>query len=200
MQSNTLFDNKVIPGEIPLVDLFSNPDEDIDHDHSSEEFHKFTLSIPITLHTRSEDNLIMRGRNIFGEKSWLDVVNRFFPGVGYKTIFHRHETLSCRILRGHGVNFNNADLETSSTKVAPGVLANNSLDILNESRYGLRLVAMPNNYELHRWSLEEDLMLMRAVNIVVSLMYLIDAIEHLYAHTHYSNALIRIERVFNGKS
>ena len=57
--------------------------------------------------TSAEDALILRGRNLFGEREWYLVAGRFMPerlGLSSsKAILQRHELLSCLIFEASGV-------------------------------------------------------------------------------------------------
>lgn len=154
LQSNIIFDRKLIPGETALRNLFSDPEVDLGHELYSEAFHNFILSVPVTALTQSEDNLILRGRNIFGEKSWDVVAARFFPDASIKTIARRHEALSYRIMCNKNAIASNFDLEQAHA-IGPG--------LSNNHHYLQPFVRRPDNFNPQRWTLEEDLILMMAI-------------------------------------
>ena len=137
--------------------------------------------------TKSEDNLILRGRNLFGEKSWEEVSRRFFPPMQeIRSLYHRHDTLTCLIMERNGVDlitepkYAPRSTKSSSNNCGNTNNVNNTLkgkDSLNPTaasifeetqlQYGLQRVRLPDTYGLSRWSIQEDVMLMKAANIVV---------------------------------
>lgn len=126
--------------------------------------------------TRSEDKLLMQGRNLFGEKEWGLVAQRFFldtttnPIYEVKRLYNRHDELFYKILQS-----NNILLDSSGSPLIAGAMPialcpDGDLDFWFQRHargLDMRPIKEPYLKGLHRWTIEEDVMLLRAVNNVV---------------------------------
>jgi hypothetical protein len=109
------------------------------------------------LFTAGEDNLVLRGVNLYGEKQWILIADRFLPDRSINIISQRYSKLCMMIYRANGIRIDrNGDLEQ------PPKLE--SVDDLDEEAVDrVKPVPPPAVLNVHRWSMEEDLTLLRAV-------------------------------------
>jgi Myb-like DNA-binding domain len=115
------------------------------------------------LFTAAEDNLILRGVNLYGEKQWLLIADRYLPDRSVHAISQRYNQLCVMIYLANGVRLD----RVHGTLPTPPKY--DSVDDIDEQQFqALRLqkVPPPDILNVHRWSIEEDLALLKAVPIM----------------------------------
>mmetsp|Transcript_66425 Transcript_66425/g.98456 ORF Transcript_66425/g.98456 Transcript_66425/m.98456 type:complete len:1143 (-) Transcript_66425:222-3650(-) len=111
--------------------------------------------------TSAEDNLVLRGINLYGEKQWELISNRFLPDRSATVISHRYSTLCLLIYAANGVIIDDeGNLET------PPDHPNGISDFDEVAISKLHPVAAPTLCDVHRWSLNEDITLLKAVPLM----------------------------------
>jgi hypothetical protein len=115
------------------------------------------------LFTAGEDNLVFRGVNLYGEKQWNLISDRYLPERSVNTISQRYSKLCLMLYKAHGVK-----IDDSGNLVEPPKFE--SIDDVDEALLAtLHQVPPPAILNVHRWSLEEDLVLLKAVSIMGSM-------------------------------
>mmetsp|Transcript_40320 Transcript_40320/g.45889 ORF Transcript_40320/g.45889 Transcript_40320/m.45889 type:complete len:581 (+) Transcript_40320:311-2053(+) len=110
--------------------------------------------------TAGEDSLVFRGVNLYGEKQWLLIADRFLPDRSINIISQRYSKLSLLLFKAHGINIDN-----NGSLVKPPKL--DSIDKADKTALAtLKRVEPPAILNVHRWSIEEDLMLLKAVPVL----------------------------------
>jgi len=164
----------LIPGVLARKELFTLPFTKDEADRIESE--KENIDKLEGYFTRSEDKLLMQGRNLFGEKEWGLVAQRFFqdtttnPIYEVKRLYNRHDELCYKLVQS-----NNILLDSSGSPLIAGAMPialcpDGDLDFwFQRHARGLEMHPIKEPYlkGLHRWTIEEDVMLLRAVNNVV---------------------------------
>jgi Myb-like DNA-binding domain len=115
------------------------------------------------LFTAGEDNLVFRGVNLYGEKQWNLISDRYLPERSVNMISQRYSKLCFMLYKAHGVK-----IDDSGNLVEPPKFE--SIDDVDEALLAtLHQVPPPAILNVHRWSLEEDLVLLKAVSIMGSM-------------------------------
>jgi Myb-like DNA-binding domain len=161
-QANAVCVDRLIPGAGDLSDHFLEPQE-----HLSPSFkppctveQALILRKNRTFFTVGEDSLVLRGVNLYGEKQWGLVCNRFLPNRSTNFVAQRYSTICTHLYKARGIGIDsegNLDLPPeylSIDDVDPGKLAT------------VHEVPPPAIINVHRWSLDEDLNLLRVVPIM----------------------------------
>lgn len=109
--------------------------------------------------TAAEDNLVLRGVNLYGEKQWILIADRYLPDRSVNSISQRYSKLCLMLYRAHGIHVDpDGNLETPPKDM--------KLETLDEAAVAkLKKVEPPAILNVHRWSIEEDLTLLKAVPI-----------------------------------
>lgn len=130
----------LIPGKIDKSQLFTDP-EAVSSDMKKIQ-NRFTAS---------EDNLVLRGVNVFGEKEWSAISQRFLPDRPLNAISRRYAKLCVLMYKACGIYVSdNGDLAFGSGGEATNITE----------------VSAPAKFNVNRWSFEEDVALLKAVPIV----------------------------------
>jgi hypothetical protein len=97
---------------------------------------------------------------LYGEKQWLLIADRYLPDRSINIISQRYSKLSVMLYQAHGIKISkNGDL------VVPP--KTDSFEKIDAKAFAtLRKVDPPAILNVHRWSMEEDLMLLRAVPVL----------------------------------
>jgi len=112
--------------------------------------------------TASEDNLLLRGVNLYGEKEWTLISDRYLPDRSISSISQRYWRLCLLIYKGQGIKIDDNGELFPPPKHPRGVEDFDEEAIAKE----LKLVAKPIEYGLYRWSMEEDIMLLKSVPLM----------------------------------
>jgi hypothetical protein len=100
-------------------------------------------------------------KNLYGEKEWVFISDRFLPDRTVSTIAQRYWRLCLLIYKGHSIDIDEkGTLQERSTP--------NGVEDLDEKaiKAALKPVQKPGVYGLYRWSMEEDLLLLKAVPLM----------------------------------
>jgi hypothetical protein len=116
-----------------------------------------TLRRNKVLFTSGEDNLILRGVNLYGEKQWALISDRFLPDRSHNVISQRYSKLCYMLYRANGISIDS----DGNLEKPPKLDSPDDLDERAVSR--LKKVEPPAILNVHRWSMEEDLTLLKAV-------------------------------------
>jgi hypothetical protein len=115
------------------------------------------------LFTAGEDNLVLRGVNLYGEKQWMLIADRYLPDRSINIISQRYGKLCYLLYKSHGIK-----IDKDGQLERPPKLE--SVDDLDEEKLGkIKKVPPPAILNVHRWSLEEDLALLKAVPLMGSM-------------------------------
>jgi hypothetical protein len=186
------YDRNLIPGYRDLTHVLTYPCEIMGNDIGvpmSKEQQKLLRQNKLQF-TAAEDNLLLRGvvsddktcvydesrtlysnccrflqpshlQNLYGEKEWVFISDRFLPDRSVSVIAQRYWRLCLLIYKGHGVQIDpNGKLQERNLP--------NGIEDLDERavQRALKPVKKPTVYGLYRWTMEEDLLLLKAVPIM----------------------------------
>mmetsp|Transcript_27904 Transcript_27904/g.56468 ORF Transcript_27904/g.56468 Transcript_27904/m.56468 type:complete len:1493 (-) Transcript_27904:2915-7393(-) len=162
-QAGAHYNKEMIPGRTDPSELLSYPQELL-----GPKF-KTPMSKPLQVlvrknrsqFTSAEDNLVLRGVNLYGEKEWLMLSDRFLPDRSVSAISQRYSRLCLLIYRAAGVKIGpNGDLDP------PPKHPNGAEDFDTEAISKIPPVEPPARFNVHRWSLDEDITLLKAVPVM----------------------------------
>ena len=163
-QAGANFDSTFIPGEKDLSDNFCD----------CKEFFGDTFKVPCTedqkmllrrnrnLFTSGEDNLVLRGVNLYGEKQWILIADRYLPDRSVNIISQRYSKLCVMLYKANGVDIDS----NGNLREPPKLESVDDIDNAKVDELGLKAVDPPAILNVHRWSLEEDLTLLKAVPLM----------------------------------
>ncbi|KAL3931505.1 MAG: hypothetical protein SGBAC_011274, partial [Bacillariaceae sp.] len=114
------------------------------------------------LFTSSEDNLVLRGVNLYGEKQWILIADRYLPDRSVNIISQRYSKLCVMLYKAHGIAID----EKGCLHEPPKLESVDDIDEEKVNDLGLNTVVPPAILNVHRWSLEEDLTLLKAVPLM----------------------------------
>jgi hypothetical protein len=106
------------------------------------------------------DNLVLRGVNLYGEKQWVLIADRFLPDRSINIISQRYSKLCVMLYKANGIWIDNS----GNLKKPPKLECVEDID--DEKVLLISKPRAPHILNVHRWSLEEDLALMRAVPLM----------------------------------
>jgi len=118
------------------------------------------------LFTSGEDNLVLRGVNLYGEKQWMLIADRFLPERSVNIISQRYGTLCYMLYKSQGIKIgiNGELVEAKKLSSVDDLDANGMAEIEK-----LKKVPPPAILNVHRWSMEEDFALLKAVPVLGSM-------------------------------
>eukprot|EP00980_Cylindrotheca_fusiformis_P017629 scaffold5529_cov117-Cylindrotheca_fusiformis.AAC.6 len=154
----------VIPGVADLADNFSDCRELFGEDFKSpcSEEQDVLLRRNRNLFTSGEDNLVLRGVNLYGEKQWILIADRYLPDRSVNIISQRYSKLCVMLYKAHGI-----DIDAKGNLLEPPKLESvDDIDEVKVKELKLEKVNPPAILNVHRWSLEEDLTLLKAVPLM----------------------------------
>lgn len=152
----------LLPGSKDLSDNFSNPQEYLGEafEKPCNEEQAIFLRKSRNLFTSGEDNLVLRGVNLYGEKQWTLITDRFLSDRSINTISQRYSKLCVMLYKAHGIN-----IDTEGNLDQPPKL--DSVEDIDDKKVArIPRATPPAILNVHRWSLEEDLTLLRAVPLM----------------------------------
>ena len=106
-------------------------------------------------------SIIHKTQNLYGEKEWVFISDRFLPDRTVSTIAQRYWRLCLLIYKGNGIDIDHqGKLQERNTP--------NGIEDLDEKaiKAALKPVQKPGVYGLYRWSMEEDLLLLKSVPLM----------------------------------
>ena len=155
------FDASLLPGNRDVSENLSDPQEflGLNFKPPCNEKQQSACRRNRNLFTAGEDNLVLRGVNLYGEKQWMLIADRFLPERSTNIISQRYSKLCVLMYKANGI------LIDSEGRLEKPPKHESSDDIDETSMSRLKPVPAPAVLNVHRWSLEEDLTLLKAVPI-----------------------------------
>jgi Myb-like DNA-binding domain len=163
--SEASIDPNLIPGCRDISENFVDAKEIFDDDFAAHcsPTQESILRKNRNFFTAGEDNLVLRGVNLYGEKQWVLIADRFLPERSINIISQRYAKLSYMLFKANGIQ-----IDKNGNLPNPPKLE--SIDDLNEEQLSsLQKVQPPAILNVHRWSMEEDLTLLKAVAMMGSM-------------------------------
>ena len=162
-KAKAAYDPSIVPGSRDLSLNFSDAREYCGDDFtppcSSQQDLLFRRNR--NLFSAGEDNLVLRGVNLYGEKQWILIADRFLPERSIHIISQRYSKLCMMIYMANGVKIDDEGLLEKPPPVTD-VLSKRQQDFIEN----LKPLNPPAVLNVHRWSLKEDLCLLKAVPIL----------------------------------
>ncbi|KAL7580151.1 hypothetical protein ACA910_012907 [Epithemia clementina (nom. ined.)] len=155
------FDPTLIPESRDVSENFCNPQEFFGPSFKPpcSENQQTVCRRNRNLFTAGEDNLVLRGVNLYGEKQWMLIADRFLPERSSNIISQRYSKLCVLLYKANGIA-----IDADGRLEKPPKLE--SIDDIDETAMKkLKPAQAPAILNVHRWSLEEDLTLLKAVPI-----------------------------------
>ena len=110
--------------------------------------------------TAGEDNLILRGVNLYGEKEWCLVSDRFLPDRVVNSISQRYNKLCFLIYKANGIEID----DKGNMLPIPDIIKGQPFDI--SKLHDVMSARAPTTMNVHRWTLEEDIAILKAVPVM----------------------------------
>jgi len=110
--------------------------------------------------TAGEDNLILRGVNLYGEKEWCLVSDRFLPDRIVNSISQRYNKLCFLIFKANGIEID----KDGKMPPIPSLVKGTALDPAKVA--AISIPRAPTTMNVHRWTLEEDIAMLKAVPVM----------------------------------
>jgi len=165
------YDESIIPGYRDLSKVLSNRSEVFDNQMMNVE-KKVQVDMKaekeIQLRkcsgqfTAAEDNLLLRGVNLYGEKEWTQVSHRFLPDRSISTVANRYWRLCYFIYRANEVAIDERGNLATPPNYICGIADYDEKAIVDT----LKPVKPPALYNIYRWSLEEDIAILKSVPLM----------------------------------
>lgn len=160
--SEAEFEEHLIPGKRDISELLTSPQEYLGDDFETpmtDEQERFFRRFK-SIFTSGEDNLLLRGVNLYGEKQWILIADRFLPDRSINVISQRYSKLCVMMYKANGIH-----ISISGDLIKPPKLE--SVEDIDDEKVALiKKPKAPAILNVHRWSLEEDLALLRAVPLM----------------------------------
>ena len=154
------YDKKILPGRPGLIDHMTYPKELLGPKFTppADSYQEEQMRRNRNQFTSGEDNLILRGVSLYGEKEWLMISDRFLPDRPVSAISQRYSRLCLLLYRAAGINIGpNGDLDP------PPKHPNGAEDLDLDAISKIPPVEAPARFSVHRWSLDEDITILKAV-------------------------------------
>ena len=161
-EAGASYEEKLLPGTRDLSEYFSTPREFLGDDFNSpcNEDQQAALRRNRSVFTSGEDNLVLRGVNLYGEKQWRLIADRYLPARAGNTIAQRYSKLCLLLYLANGIRVDH----TGNLQKPPKLESVDDID--NDKVAEIKRADPPSILNVHRWSLEEDLTLLRAVPLM----------------------------------
>ncbi len=163
-------DTNYVPGQLDLYNILTHAPEAFNDESKGLEpskvkspltkIQKLELRKNRTQYTAAEDNLILRGVNLYGEKEWVLVSDRFLPDRQVNHIAQRYNRLCFLIFKANGASIGDKGELPPMPKIGKNGTYN------EEKANEIKPVEAPTTMNVHRWTLEEDLAILKAVPIM----------------------------------
>jgi hypothetical protein len=163
-QAGAHIDESFVPGTKDLSENFCDCREFFGEAYNPPctEEQEFSLRRNRNLFTSGEDNLVLRGVNLCGEKQWIIIADRYLPDRSANIICQRYSKLCVMLYKAHGIH-----IDGKGNLIEPPKLESvDDIDASQVEKLGLTKVEPPAILNVHRWSLEEDLTMLKAVPIM----------------------------------
>jgi hypothetical protein len=161
LQSGAKYDPNWLPGARDLSENFVDVKDILRPDFAPpcNEEKETILRRNRNLFTSGEDNLVLRGVNLYGEKQWVLLGDRFLPDRSVNIISQRYSKLCLLLYKANGILINDKGMLETPPKME-------SVDDVDEAVAAkLEKVSPPAVLNVHRWSMEEDLTMLKAVPV-----------------------------------
>ena len=165
-------DPDYVPGKFELYNILTHAPEAFTDESKGQDPSK--VKCPLTKiqklelrknrnqYTAAEDSLILRGVNLYGEKEWVLVSDRFLPDRQMNNIAQRYNRLTFLIHKANGVSIGEKGELAPMPKIGKS-------GIYDEERANeIKPATAPTTMNVHRWTLEEDLAILKAVPVFSS--------------------------------
>lgn len=162
-------DPDYVPGQLELYNILTHAPEAFSDESKGQDPSKVKLQLTKiqklelrksrNQYTAAEDNLILRGVNLYGEKEWVLVSDRFLPDRQVNQIAQRYNRLCFLIYKANGVSIG----DKGELPPMPKIGKNGIYD--EEKANEIKPVEAPTTMNVHRWTLEEDLAILKAVPV-----------------------------------
>ncbi|KAL3794957.1 hypothetical protein HJC23_004334 [Cyclotella cryptica] len=116
--------------------------------------------------TAGEDNLILRGVNLYGEKEWVLVSDRFLPDRPVNNISQRYHRLCFLIYKSNGIYIDDEGKLAPLPSFKKGCVVSEEDDAAERTMEAVSKIkppAPPTTMNVHRWTMEEDIAILKAV-------------------------------------
>ncbi|CAB9501747.1 expressed unknown protein [Seminavis robusta] len=157
------YEEHLIPGKRDVSELVTSSQEYLGDDFQApmtDEQERFFRRFK-SIFTSGEDNLLLRGVNLYGEKQWVLIADRFLPDRSINVISQRYSKLCVMLYKANGIKI---DKVTGDLLTPPKL---ESVDDIDDEKVALiKKPKAPAILNVHRWSIEEDLTLLRAVPLM----------------------------------
>ncbi|CAJ1941451.1 unnamed protein product [Cylindrotheca closterium] len=163
-QAGANIEEMLVPGERKITDNFCDCGEffgELFKEPCKDEQDLF-LRRNRNLFTSGEDNLVLRGVNLYGEKQWILIADRYLPDRSVNIISQRYSKLCVMLYKAHGITID----EKGCLDEPPKLESVDDIDEAKVNELELKTVDPPAILNVHRWSLEEDLTLLKAVPLM----------------------------------
>lgn len=163
-QAGAHYDEGFIPGMGDLSENFCDPKEIFGamFQPPCTEEQQALLRRNRNLFTSGEDNLVLRGVNLYGEKQWILIADRYLPDRSVNIISQRYSKLCVMLYKANGIFIDGK----GKLEAPPKLESVDDIDEAKVKELELETVEPPAILNVHRWSLEEDLTLLKAVPIM----------------------------------
>jgi hypothetical protein len=160
-QSGAKYDADWLPGARDLSENFVDVKEILRPDFTPpcNEEKETILRRNRNLFTSGEDNLVLRGVNLYGEKQWVLLGDRFLPDRSVNIISQRYSKLCLLLYKANDILINDKGMLETPPKLE------SVDDVDEEEAVKLEKVNPPAVLNVHRWSMEEDLTMLKAVPV-----------------------------------
>jgi len=154
-----------IPGRVDLGKHLTYPPEAFDFPGNVKSYltkaQQLELKKNRNQFTAGEDNLILRGVNLYGEKEWVLISDRFLPDRVVNAISQRYNRLCFLIYKAHGIRIDDQG------KLGLIPVHDKGAETFDEEAISkIKRATPPTTMNVHRWTLEEDITLLRAVPLM----------------------------------
>jgi len=162
-------DPDYVPGQLELYSILTHAPEAFSDEAKGQDptkvkspltrMQKLELRKNRNQFTAGEDNLILRGVNLYGEKEWVLVSDRFLPDRQVNHIAQRYNRLCFLIYKASGVSVG----DKGELPPMPKIGKSGTYD--EEKANEIKPAEAPTTMNVHRWTLEEDIAILKAVPI-----------------------------------
>ncbi|KAL7486980.1 hypothetical protein ACHAW6_012572 [Cyclotella cf. meneghiniana] len=163
-------DASLVPGSVDLGDLLTHAPEAFAEPEKVNR--PLTKSQRLELRknknqfTAGEDNLILRGVNLYGEKEWVLVSDRFLPDRPVNNISQRYHRLCFLIYKSNGIYIDDEGKLAPLPSFKKGSVVSEEDDAAERTLEAVSKIkppAPPTTMNVHRWTMEEDIAILKAV-------------------------------------
>jgi len=162
-------DPDYVPGQLDLYNILTHAPEAFSDEVKGQDpskvkspltkIQKLELRKNRNQFTAGEDNLILRGVNLYGEKEWVLVSDRFLPDRQVNHIAQRYNRLCFLIYKANGVSIG----DKGELPPMPKIGKSGTYD--EEKAKEIKPAEAPTTMNVHRWTLDEDVAILKAVPV-----------------------------------